>query len=331
MKAALLAALVSGAVFARSPVAPPEVVVAAVGDIRVGGPIGRLAARFGVGDPVRRVRSWLKADFLLGNLECAVTERGTKADKTWTFRAPPAELKILEDAGFDWLGLANNHVMDYGPEGLADTIAALKARGLTPLGAGSDAEAARAPLFVEKNGLRIGVLAFTTTIPDSNWAGPKKPGVSYADFARLPGWIGDAKKRCDVLLVFFHGGTELSETANQVQKDFARIAVDAGADAVIGHHPHVVQPAEVRGNAVILYSLGNFLFVSPTPGTERALIARLHLGKGSVRAELVPIDINWGRLRPASDADREKIRAALDANGALTAHPERVFLAEARG
>ncbi len=326
-----LAALLAGAAFAAEPTPPAEVIVAVVGDIRVGGPIGRLAERFGLKDPVSRVRRRLKADFLLGNLECAVTERGKAADKTWTFRAPEKELDILRDAGFDWLGLANNHTMDYGVQGLEDTLAALKKRGFASLGAGRNAEAARRPLFVEKNGLRIGVLAFTTTIPEAHWAGPKKAGVSYANFARLPEWIRDAKKQCDVLLVFFHGGTELSETPNPVQRDFARIVVDAGADAVIGHHPHVVQPAEIRGNAVILYSLGNFLFVSPTPGTERAVIARLHVSRRGVRAELVPININGGRLRPASDAAREKIRAVLDAQGALGAHPDRVFLAEERG
>jgi poly-gamma-glutamate synthesis protein (capsule biosynthesis protein) len=327
---ALLAAMLAGTLFGGEPAPPNEVVVAAVGDVRVGGPIGRLAKRFGVGDPVSKIRPWLEADFLLGNLECAVTERGTAEDKTWTFRAPAKELEILEDAGFDWIGLANNHVMDYGVQGLEDTIAALEKRGFAHTGAGMSAEEARRPLFFEKNGLRIGLLAFTTTLPDSMWAEKDRPGVSYADFKRVPRWVAEAKKRCDVLLVFFHGGTELSTEPNQVQRDFARLAADAGADAVIGHHPHVVQPVEIRGDSVILYSIANFLFVSPTPGTERSVIARLRLSKSGVRVELAPIDINWGRLQPARPEDREKIREVLDAEGALTRHPDRVTLLEGK-
>lgn len=309
-----------------------EVTVVAVGDIRVGGPIGRLVKLFGVRDPVRLVKKWLKADFLLGNLECAVTDRGEAANKKFTFRAPAKELAILKNAGFDWLGLANNHVMDYGALGLSDTIKALRKRGFSYTGAGDTAALAREPFFFKKNGLTIGLLAFTTTLPKNMWAESNRPGVSYANFKKIPVWVKTAKKKCDILLVFFHGGTELSPEPNQVQRDFARLAADAGADVVIGHHPHVIQPVELRGNSLILYSVGNFLFVSPTPGTERSVITRLILKKSGVRAEFVPIDINWGRLKPASQEDAKIIRAALNAQGALAAHPDRFsFIGETPG
>ena len=330
MKSLLLLGLLAGATPAADTPPPAEVVVVAVGDIRVGGPIGRLVKKFGVSDPVRLVKQWLKGDFLLGNLECAITKRGDAADKTWTFRAPEKELAILKETGFDWLGLANNHVMDYGKVGLDDTIAALKKRGFAHTGAGVDAASARKPLFFQKNGLTVGLLAFTTTIPKTMWAKKNRAGVSYANFKKIPSWVASAKKKCDILLVFFHGGTELSTEPNQVQRDFAHLAADAGADAVIGHHPHVIQPVELRGNSIILYSIGNFLFVSPTPGTERSVIARLHLRKSGVRAEFVPINVNWGRLRPASTEDREIIHKALNGEGALVAHPDRFTIASGR-
>ncbi len=323
MKILILISLIASPVSAKQ---SEEVIVVAVGDIRVGGPIGRLVKLFGTSDPVSRVKRWLEGDFRLGNLECAVTERGDAAEKTWTFRAPARELAILKDAGFDWLGLANNHVMDYGEVGLKDTIAALEKNGFAFTGAGENAASARKPLFFEKNGLKIGLLAFTTTIPMTMWAKNDKAGVSYANFKQVPSWVRAAKKKCDVLLVFFHGGTELSPEPNQVQRDFARLAADAGADVIIGHHPHVIQPVELRGNSLILYSVGNFLFVSPTPGTERSVITRLHLSKSGARAEFVPIDINWGRIKPADQKTRAIIRAALNLEGALEKYPKRFSL-----
>ena len=318
---------IAGAAWAVSDAASPEVLLAAVGDIRPGGPIGRVIAEFGSAEPLRLVLRELQSDLLFGNLECAITERGTPADKKWTFRAPASELAVLSEAGFDWLSLANNHVMDYGPDGLADTIAALEKTGIAFAGAGPNAAAARRPVFVEKNGLRVGLLAFTSTFPEEHWARSASPGVAYGDLKRLPSWIAEAKKNCDVLVVSFHGGTELSPEPNGVQKSFARLAADSGADLVLGHHPHVIQAVERRGNSLILYSLGNFLFVSPTPGTERSVIARLRLRKGDIGAEFIPVDIAGGRLRPAAPEAARAIRAALDSMGALSADPERLRFA----
>lgn len=326
---ALLLAVGAAAAPAASttPVAEPSVTVAIVGDIRLDGPVGAIAREEGEAAPVALVREALKADILLGNLEQPLTARGTPAAKKFTFRAPPERAKVLAACGFDVVGLANNHVMDFGPDGLTDTLAALDTAGLPHLGAGKDAAGARRPLVLERNGLKVGFLALTSTFPEENWARRDRPGVAFSNLAKVEGWVREAKAACDVLVVSFHGGTELATEPNEVQRAFARAAAAGGADAVIGHHPHVVHAAEVLGKTVVVHSVGNFLFESPTPGTEKSLIARLTLTKaGVVKAELTPIDTEGGRPKPATAAQAGEIRALLDALGALSARPDLLTL-----
>jgi len=135
--------------------------------------------------------------------------------------------------------------------------------------------------------------------------------------------VGRAKARCDVLVVSFHGGTELAADPNEIQKAVARAAIDAGADLFLGHHPHVLQPVEIYKGKPILYSLGNFLFVSPTPATRPEIVLRARLAKDGVRGlDLIPLDGNWGRPKPASPETAAAARAALNRLGALDAFPE---------
>jgi len=297
----------------------------AVGDIRLDGPVGLAILEGGPQAPTAAVQRWLKGDIVLGNLETAVTERRERAVKLFNFRSHPKGLKALSASGFTVLALANNHVMDFGAKGLKDTLKALDKAGIGRVGAGRDLEEARRPVFVEAGGLKVGLLALTSTQPEFMWAGRGRPGVAYSDFARFPYWIREAKRACDVLVVVFHGGTEKAEVPNEVQRAFGRAAVDAGADIVVGHHPHVVQSVELRGEKPILYSLGNFLFVSPTPSTRLRVIARITLSRRGVRGvDLVPVEIGQdGRLKPARDpADIETVRKALDRDGALSARPD---------
>jgi poly-gamma-glutamate synthesis protein (capsule biosynthesis protein) len=303
----------------------PVATLVVVGDIRLDGPVGSIIARHGPAAPTSAVRGLLQGDIVLGNLECPVTAGGVRAaGKTWTFRAPPKSLAALKAAGFNLLSIANNHVMDYGQEGFLDTLAALRREGLAFVGGGRDRAEAEGLHVSEVRGLRVGVLAFTSTFPESAWAGPRRPGVAYADHGRMGGVIREARGRCDVLIVAFHGGTELAEDPNEVQKSFARLAVDSGADAFIGHHPHVIQPLEVRGGKPIIYSLGNFLFVSPTPTTRLTAAARLRLSaRGVEDIEFTALETNWGRPVPAGAARREELLSILDRAGALSAEPER--------
>ena len=318
-----LAALAFAADSSTAPASEPAVTVVVVGDIRLDGPVLAVADAEGDAAPVSRVAQELKGDILLGNLEEPLTRRGTPAPKKFTFRGPPERVGILNACGFTALGLANNHVMDFGPEGLTDTMAALDKAGLPRLGAGKDSKAARKFLTFERNGLKVGLLALTSTVPSENWARPNRPGTAFANLELVEGWVRAAKAACDVLVVSFHGGTELATEPNEIQRAFARTAAAGGADAVIGHHPHVAQAAEVLGKTVVVHSVGNFLFESPTAGTEKSLIARLTLTRAGVtRTELVAIDTDGGRPKPATEAQKGELRALLDALGALTARPD---------
>lgn len=308
----------------RASTAAVSALLAAVGDIRLDGPVGELIARHGPQHPSSGIKEWLSADITLGNLECPVTLRGEKQPKTWNFRAPPKNLAALKAAGFHLLNLANNHSMDYGPQGFLDTLGALKKQGFLYIGGGKDLAEAESLRVIKTAAMRVGFLGFTSTFPKEAWAGRRKPGVAYSDFNRFPALIRAARKRCDLLVVSFHGGTELAPEPNEIQKAFGRVAVKAGADLVLGHHPHVLQAVELYAGKPILHSIGNFLFVSPTPETRWSVIARAHLTPhGVARIDFVPVDTHWGRPVPASGEGRLKVLEALDGLGALSAEPER--------
>ena len=304
-----------------------SVVLVAVGDIRLDGPVGLVAALGGFGAPTAKIREALRADILFGNLETPITTRGLKHFKKYNFRAPPKSLAILREAGFSIVNLANNHVWDYGERGLLDTLAALRETDLPHVGAGKDLEEAQRPVILERSGVRVGWLGFTSTFPSEAWARANKPGVAFADFGRFPEVVRRAKDRCDVLVVSFHGGDELAPEPNAVQRDFAHAAVDAGADLVIGHHPHVLQPIEEYKGRFILYSLGNFLFVGRA--ARWSALARVRLSRDGIESiEFEPLDTWFGQPHPPSKAGAVAAWAALDAWGTLTANPGRLRFLE---
>ena len=320
----------SAAVAASTAAADVEVTLTAVGDVRLDGPVAAIAAKDGDAAPSRAVKELLAADIEFANLETPVTGRGAKTPKTWNFRAKPAYLNIVKEAGFTVLNIANNHVWDYGRDGFLDTLKALEKGGWTYVGGGRDRAAAEEVRLFEFEGLTVGLLGLTSTHPEAGWAGKNKPGVAYSDYARLPDIVGRAKKRCDVLVVSFHGGTELADAPNDIQKAVAHAAVDAGADLFLGHHPHVLQPVELYKGKPVFYSLGNFLFVSPTPTTRPTVIARFRLAKDGVRRiDLTPLDTNYGRPKPASAEFAAAARAALNRLGALDARPDLIRFEDA--
>jgi poly-gamma-glutamate synthesis protein (capsule biosynthesis protein) len=301
----------------------------AVGDIRLDGPVAAVARKTGPGGPTAAVKELLTADIVFGNLETPVTTRGAKTVKTWNFRAKPALLKIVSAAGFTVLNIANNHVWDYGLDGFEDTLKALDKDGWEYVGGGKDRDAAEKVRLFEFEGLTVGIIGMTSTHPEAAWAGKHKPGVAYSDVDRMGEIVGRAKKQCDVLVVSFHGGTELAEDPNDIQKTVAHAAVDAGADLFLGHHPHVLQPVELYKGKPILYSLGNFLFVSPTPTTHASVVARIRIGKDGVHGiEFTPLDTNYGRPIPAGVDLSTAAKAALNRLGALDARPDLLTFTE---
>ena len=245
------------------------------------------------------------ADLALVNLECPFTERGEKLTKNFNFRARPELVKILESASVDVVTLANNHLMDYGPEGLHDTIAALDAAKIAWFGAGDRLKTARRPLVLKRNGVRIGFLGYYFQAPpdmlepEAVYAQDRRPGVAgcYEDLECMKKMVReDLRKlvhKVDAAIPYFHWGKEGSYEVRDYQIELGHLCVDLGARAVLGAHPHRLQGIEVYRGAPILYSLGNFMFGgNKDPDDKLSMIARFEiLRKEAVTCELVPIQI----------------------------------------
>ncbi len=210
------------------------------------------------------------ADYFVANEEFPFSLRGEQAkDKQYTFRVDPMYASWFNDMGIDLVTLANNHTLDYGTEALLDSVDTLDNIGIRHVGAGNDLEAASKPVIVSINGRKIAFIGATRVMPEADWAaGENSPGVfaAYND-TDLINSIKAVRNDVDTVIVYMHWGEERKENPNEVQKTLAHDIVDAGADLVIGAHPHVLQGFEYYKGVPIAYSLGNFIFGSSIPKT----------------------------------------------------------------
>jgi len=238
----------------------PTVRLAFVGDVMLADGPGRVIAAGR--DPFAHVAERLRqADVRIGNLECVIARGGRALDKPWTFRAHPRVLPVLK-RHLDVVSVANNHVGDFGREAFAEMLGHLDASGILRVGGGHNLAEAHRPLIVEKHGLRIALLGYNEFFPRSFEADADRPGSAWSDDERVVEDIRRARSehRADLVIPFMHWGTEDDPVANDRQRQLAHRMIDAGADAVVGTHPHVVQDAEVHRGKPIVYSLGNFVF-----------------------------------------------------------------------
>lgn len=237
----------------------------------------RTAPTAAVFDGVRPLLAW--AHFNVVNLEGVVTPSTERAfpDFPFALRIHAAVPSLLVSQGIRHVTRANNHSMDYGLHGMRDTDAALRKAGIAWTGVGENVSAALAPLILENDDIRVGILAFTTTYPDGAWASDTKAGVPFPVESRLRSAIERVRPQVDYLVTTFHWGEERTPELKPHQPALARIALGAGADAVIGHHAHVAQAIERVEGKWVLYGLGNFLFHSGSPWARLGLLASLEL------------------------------------------------------
>jgi poly-gamma-glutamate synthesis protein (capsule biosynthesis protein) len=189
----------------------------------------------------------------------------------------------LRFAGFDVLSLANNHIMDWGREALVDTVTHLREAGFGSVGAGVNAQEANQPLIREVGRTRIAFFAYTTLYPKSLEATTSTAGISRFNLEHVVKAIQEIRASTHTIIISFHWGDEYREEANEEQKKIAYALVDAGADLIIGHHPHVVQEVEQYGRGWIAYSLGNFVFDQNfSDATQKGLFLRATLHRGKV-------------------------------------------------
>ncbi|HEX2870190.1 MAG TPA: CapA family protein [Polyangiaceae bacterium] len=229
-----------------------------VGDVLLDSKAGRAMARGE--DRLAQVAGLLDADFSIANLECAVATSGAAVDKVYTFRAEPSTLPRLHQY-FDAVSVANNHSGDYGPRAFQETLEHLRKAQLPYFGGGRELAEAHAPLMLRKRGVTIALLGYDDFHPRSFEASPGAPGVAWAEEPQMVFDIARARATgADVVLPFLHWGWENEPGPSSRQRELARLLIDAGADAVIGAHPHVTQGAEMYRGKPIVYSLGNFVF-----------------------------------------------------------------------
>src|ERR687895_650767 len=201
-------------------------VLAAGGDVNLGDRIGTAIAADGPHRPWARVAPLLRAaDLAVVNLECAVSDRGAPVAKEYTFRGPPAAFVGVARAGVDAVSVANNHSLDYGVEAFLDTLARARRAGLEPVGGGRDLAASRRHVVFEHGGLRVALLAYSDVRPLGFDAAPGKPGAVRADVGWIHEDVARARRRSDLVVVYFHWGTELARLPDSRQRTFADAAI----------------------------------------------------------------------------------------------------------
>ncbi len=264
----------------NAPPAPEETVaeVIVVGDVMLGRGVAAEPA------PFADSAGWLgAADLILSNLESTIGIEGIcvndPARQPYCLRAPVTAVDSLRAAGFDLLGLANNHALDFGPAGLAETMVRLQRAGMTPVGTGASVR----PVIREVKGIRLAFLAFNAVPDPDDQAAGLRP-LAWNEAQALTA-ITSAQTQAEAVLVFIHWGREYQPQATAFQIDAARKMLKAGADVIIGHHPHLIQEVKVTAaGQLIAYSLGNFVFDQGIADTDRGLALRLFFDRNGLRA-----------------------------------------------
>ncbi|MDR2246948.1 MAG: CapA family protein [Treponema sp.] len=303
---------------------PPEMLwIASAGDLMLGRGAERILLDEGAGGLLGEAAALFRdADLALVNLEGAVSSRGTRAKKAFNFRFSPAVAAPLRKAGIDAVLLANNHAFDWGIEGFLDTLDHLEQAGIGVLGAGRDEDAAGRPFVFRKGnaGARVFGLA-SYPVERSGWdgrsaaAGVNRPGMLHT----RSGGAGAIKVGLvaggtsgDLQAVLFHGGDEWSSRPNRATRELCRDLVRAGADLIIGSHPHLVQGFEWLEGKPVFWSLGNFVFagMENTGGGDKGLGIRLGFwGKRLIYLEPFPLSLTGPRT---AIAPREELAGFYD-------------------
>jgi poly-gamma-glutamate synthesis protein (capsule biosynthesis protein) len=303
------------------------VTLAFAGDVNFAGRTARLlsdpATAFG---PIAAVLR--SADFTAVNLETAVTGRGTPQPKTYHFRTGAAAFTALRDAGIDLVTMANNHVLDYGTVGLADTLAAAKAAGFPYVGIGANAAAAWAPYLTTINGVRIAVVGVSQVAElASSWvATGSRPGEANAiDLRRTLAAVRAARRLASVVIVFMHWGTEGQACPDPAQLSLAPELAAAGASIIVGAHAHMLQGSGWLGHTFVAYGMGNFLWWERSYSTATGVLELTLHPHAPLTARFIPAVVS-GTGQPVTDRGAAARRAAahyasLRACAGLTARP----------
>ncbi len=277
------------------------------------------------------------ADLCVLNNEFTYSTRGKAlSGKAFTFRGNPAYVSVLKDLGVDLANLANNHVYDYGRDALIDTLDTLTDAGISYVGAGHNLEEAMQPYYFEADGKTVAIVSASRAEKHryTPQATPDRPGILRCyDTKLFLEEIKNAKENADFVIAYVHWGKEYSTVLEQVQKRDARLFIDAGADAIIGAHPHCLQGIEYYNNAPIIYSLGNFWFNANTLST---MLLELHFIEDAlgerIEVQIIPALQEGGKTYYVEDETKQadlyndlisiSVNVTIDSRGYVWEKPE---------
>ena len=282
----------------------PELCFMAVGDIMLGRGVGMRLQKAGYYEKAfEKVASVLnQGDIVFANLETPLTNstHGLNNKGKIVLKGKPEASAALTSAGFNLLSLSNNHMMDYYETGLFDTMTLLDEKSISCAGGGKNLDEARKPAIIEKNGLKIGLLAYTDMAelifagdPYLSFAaGTEKSGLVPRKYETIREDVIKLRSQVDLLAVSLHWGTEDSFTVTSEQIEFAHKLIDDGVDMILGHHPHQFQGMEIYKGKPVLYSMGNFLFDQNDPeNMESFIIDMKYKGTDLINFTAIPVRI----------------------------------------
>lgn len=264
--------------------AAKKITVVFCGDVMLDWGVKEVFEEKGPSYPLARIRGFLsKFDYRFCNLECPISDSGQPdPEKKYVFQAAARSADILSYGGFNGVSLANNHSMDFGREGLMNTMIELSARGIQYTGAGMDAGEAHMPVLAEIRGIRLAILGYTNIGTNTSYAGAGVPGIARAAEDLMRRDIQFCKRFSDFVIVTLHWGEEYTDYPTQDQVDLAHAVIEAGADAVVGHHAHIYQGVEIYRGKPVFYSLGNFLFGSTNENIRDNILVSLGFRKDRI-------------------------------------------------
>lgn len=294
-----------------------EITLIAAGDIMLSRDVERkMIAKKDWKYPFRKTEDITSsADIAFGNLETPILKGDTVPSNSMLFRTDPQAVEGLQFAGFDVLSLANNHMMNFGHDGLQSTLNNLDSAGISHAGAGLSLDGIYRPVIKNVKSVKFGFLAYSYSNEQSRDGSENIYGVAKLDAGLMKSQVADLRKNADVVIASMHAGTEYSIDSGSAQVNFARGAIDAGADLVIGHHPHVVGTFEKYKDGYIIYSLGNFIFDQMwSDETRLGAVAKITFDKNKiVKIDFVPVKIfDYAQPRYAEDADKGRILQRLE-------------------
>ncbi len=271
------------------------------GDVMLDWGISDVIEKNGYKYPFEDIKEFLKQfDYRFCNLECPVSEEGEPhPDKKYIFLGKPEYIETLKYGDINGVSLANNHSNDFGKTALLNTLTNLYTNGISFTGAGMNIGSAHLPISIDIKNVRLAVFAYSVIANDDSFATDSTPGIAGFSLDLIKEDIEQFRRLHDFIIISIHWGNEYSRYPTEKQIEMAHAIIDAGADVIIGHHPHIFQGIEIYKKKPIFYSLGNFIFGSINEDIrDNVLLEVSFLKEGIAYFSVFPINGNKNTRTP---------------------------------